>query len=535
MARERTNPPAEQLYARKWVIFGVTMIGLFMALIDVTIVNITLPELQRDLDADVDTVSWVLNAYNIVFAVLLVSMGRLADQFGRKRFFVTGMTIFTVGSLLCALSPSIDALIGFRALQAVGAAVLAPLALATTALVFPPEQRGLGLALMAVVANGAAAIGPVLGGVLVEYASWHWIFAINVPVGIAGVLLALRVMPETYDLTSSRRVDVLGMLLIGSSIFCLTYGLVEANSVGWGSFQTIALLGGATILAAGFAVSQRIGKSPMLVPALTRNRQFIGASAAMFLFAIGVMGTLFLAVIAFVNLWGYSQIDAALAITPVAVLGLLVSPLVGRRADRVAPRVMAIPALVLMSAGLVWLALEFIAEPDYARVLGPLILVGAGMGAVFPATNVGAMGSISGQELGVGSGVVNMSRQLGFALGVAILVAVFTGVIGQREDSARAEASQIASAAGYSAQRRDALLERAFSTDASEGDARPPAPRNEVERRTATLARDAARDAFSTGFLVAALATLLAAPFALAMRRKPSEAQGAATAAAAAG
>ena len=161
MARERTNPPAEELYARKWLIFGVTMIGLFMALIDVTIVNITLPELQRDLDADVDTVSWVLNAYNIVFAVLLVSMGRLADQFGRKRFFITGMTIFTVGSLLCALSPSIDALIGFRALQAVGAAVLAPLALATTAMVFPPEQRGLGLALMAVVANsGRRRSGP---------------------------------------------------------------------------------------------------------------------------------------------------------------------------------------------------------------------------------------------------------------------------------------------------------------------------------------------------------------------------------------
>ena len=303
--------------------------------------------------------------------------------------------------------------------------------------------------------------------------------------------------------------------------------------MGWDSGQTIVLLGGAALLAAAFALSQRLGRSPMLVAALTGNRQFMGASATMFLFAIGVMGTLFLAVIAFVNLWGYSQIEAALAITPVAVLGLVVSPLVGRRADRVAPRAMAVPALLVMSAGLVWLAVEFTAEPDYWAVVGPLIVVGAGMGAVFPSTNVGAMGSISGQELGLGSGIVNMSRQVGFALGVAILVAVFTGVIGQREDSARAEASQVASAAGYSPQRRDALLERAFSTDAAEGDARPPAPRNEVERRTAELARDAARDAFSTGFLVAALATALAAPFALAMRRRPSEAQGAAREAAA--
>ena len=160
VARERANPPAEELYARKWTIFGVTMIGLFMALIDVTIVNITVPTLQRKLDASVNTVSWVLNAYNIMFAVLLVSMGRLADQFGRKRFFV-------IGSLLCALAWSVHALIGFRVIQAVGAAVLAPLALATTALVFPPRQRGLGLALIAVVANTAAALGPPLGGVLV--------------------------------------------------------------------------------------------------------------------------------------------------------------------------------------------------------------------------------------------------------------------------------------------------------------------------------------------------------------------------------
>ena len=218
MPVERRNPPAELLHARKWPIFGVTMIGLFMALIDVTIVNITIPELQRELDAPVDTVSWVLNAYNIMFAVLLVSMGRLADQFGRRRFFLIGMSIFTLGSLLCAVSWSIDALIGFRILQAVGAGILAPLALATTAMVFPPAQRGLGLATIAVVANVAAAIGPPLGGVLVELASWHWIFAINVPIGLLGIVLGLRTLPETYDLTATRSVDWLGMGLLLSLI-----------------------------------------------------------------------------------------------------------------------------------------------------------------------------------------------------------------------------------------------------------------------------------------------------------------------------
>jgi EmrB/QacA subfamily drug resistance transporter len=439
----------------------------------VTIVNITVPALQKDLHASIDSVSWVLNAYNIVFAVLLVSMGRLADQFGRKSFFIAGMSIFTVGSLLCALAWSINALIAFRIIQAVGAAVLAPIALATTAMIFPPKQRGLGLALMAVVANTAGAIGPPLGGVLIEYASWHWIFLINVPIGIAGVLLGLRVMPETFDLTAHRRVDWIGMTLIGAAIFCLTYGLVEANQRGWGSPLIVGLLAGSVVLAAAFAHSQRRGRSPMLVPALTANRQFMGASTAMVLFGIGVMGTLFLAVLAFVNLWHYSEIDAALAITPIAVLGMVVSPLVGRRSDRVSPRSMAVPALLVMGTGLFWLSAAFTAEPHYLRVLPALVLVGAGMGAMFPAVNIGAMGSIGGQELGVGSGIVNMSRQLGFALGVAILVAVLNGVVGDSTDPATV------------------------------------------------------RDGFAAGFRVAGLAVLLAIPFALAMRRRPSETQAA--------
>jgi len=531
VARERRNPPAEELYARKWQIFGVTMIGLFMALIDVTIVNITIPTLQHELHAGVDTVSWVLNAYNIMFAVLLVSMGRLADQFGRRRFFLAGMSIFTVGSLLCALSGSIHALIGFRVLQAVGAGVLAPLALATTALIFPPRQRGLGLALIAVVANTAAALGPPIGGLLVEYANWHWIFLVNVPIGVVGVLLGLRVMPETYDLTATRDVDWWGMVLIGGAIFCLTYGLVEANDKGWGSTEIVSLFVGAAVFGAAFAVSQRIGRWPMLTPTLLRNRQFVAAAGSMTLFAVAVMGPLFLAVIAFVNMWGYSQLKAALAVAPIALLGMVVSPLVGRRADTVPPRLMAIPAMLVMAGGLLWIA-ELPARPHYLKVLPGLVLMGIGMGAIFPAVNVGGMGAIPGQELGLGSGIMNMARQVGFALGVALLVAVFTGVLGDRMDSARARAQAVVERAGYSPHRREAVLRRAFPSSSQQGSASFQ-PHDEVERQVGALAAGAARDGFGAGFRVAALFLLLAVPFGLAMRRPPAAAHAAAGAAAA--
>jgi EmrB/QacA subfamily drug resistance transporter len=465
----RQNPPAEELYARKWRIWTVAMVGLFMALIDITIVNITIPTLERELDAPVDTVSWVLNAYNIVFAVVLVSMGRLADQFGRKRFFLIGLAIFTLGSLLCGIAGSIDQLIAFRALQGLGAGILAPLALALTALIFPPHQRGLGLAALAIVANAAATVGPPLGGVLLEVASWHWIFLVNVPIGVIGIVMAARVMPETYDLAAGRSVDLLGMLLLGSSVLALTYGLVEANDEGWGSTLIVGLLVGAVALAIAFGLSQRYGRSPMLTAGLVRNRQFVGASVTFLLFAIGVMGQLFLAVLLLTNLWDYSALEAAWAITPVAVMGLVVAPLVGRIADRVPPRVIGIPALIAMAGGLLWFG-AVPAEPHYVEILGPLVLTGAAMGAAFPAINVGAMGSVRGQELGLGSGIVNMSRQLGFALGVAILVAVY------------------------------------------ESHGTPGSPSE-------------ARDAFADSFRVAALFVLAALPFAMAMRRRPADAE----------
>jgi EmrB/QacA subfamily drug resistance transporter len=429
---ERVNPPTELLQKNKWRIFGVMMVAWSMVLLDVAIVNIAIPELQEDLSTDVATVTWVINAYNIVFAVLLVSMGRLADQFGRKRFFLIGLTVFTIGSGLCAAAWSVEWLMFFRVVQGVGAGILAPLGFAITVLVFPPEQRGRGLALIAVVALVSSAFGPVLGGILIEIASWHWIFLINIPVGIVGVLLAWRWWPETWDLSAGREVDVRGMVLLGLAVFCLTVALVEANPFAGHLALWLSLMQAAILLGLAFFWWERRAPNPLITPGLLQNKQFRNANLGMLFFAAGAIGSLLLLSLVFINLWGYEPIEAGLALLPVPLCGLAVWPLVGRAADTRAPGEIAKPALIVMALGMLWVSFLPSTATDawtYLRILPGLMMIGVGMGIGFPALNVGAMGAVAGPEVGLASGVLNTARQLGAAIGIAILVATFGGAL----------------------------------------------------------------------------------------------------------
>ncbi len=528
MTEERRNPSTEFLHANKWRIFGVMMIGWAMALLDIAIVNIAVPELQRDLDTDIDTVSWVVNSYNIAFAVLLVAMGRLADQFGRKRFYVIGLTVFTIGSGLCAAAWTVEWLIGFRVIQGIGAGILAPLGFAITVLVFPPQQRGRGLALIAVVALVSSALGPVLGGVLVEVASWHWIFLINIPFGILGIVMALRWWPETWDLSAGREVDVKGMVLLGLAVFCLLVALVEANPFGGNLPLWLSLMQAAILLGVAFVMWERRAPNPMLRPELMENPQFRSANLGMLFFAAGAIGSLLLLSLVFLNLWGYEPIEAALAIVPVPICGLIVWPFVGRAADRRAPGEIAKPALIVMAIGLLWISFLPSTSDNafsYLRILPGLAMLGIGMGIGFPALNVGAMGAVAGPMVGLASGVLNTARQLGAAIGVAILIATFGGALHAHMSwFADEEIEDIVDEWEIPAPLAGAVIQGTLHDYAGGTETRfepKPGFDEEIIRQTA----GSAREGFAWAFRQAALLILSVLPLMGALRRTPAQAQ----------
>lgn len=504
---ERRNPDPESLYARKWPIFFACVVGAFLAYIDATIVNVSVPELQRAFDADVTTVAWVINAYNIAFAVPLVAMGRIADQFGRRRMILIGLAAFGLGSLLCAIAPSIEFLIAARVFQGIGASVLVPLSLATTIMVFRPEERGKGVAIQAVINNLGAVIGPVAGGLLLEYASWPWIFWINVPICVAAFVVVRRTVPETYDLGATRRPDVAGMSLLAGAVLALSVAVVQGNDWGWDSAPVLALFAAAVVLTIAFAISQRRGRYPMLPGTLARESRFLGAAGTFLLFSLGFMGTFFLVVVGMVELWGYSYLKAAMATLAVPAGAVVVAPFVARLSDRLPPRTLIVPATLATAGGILLLS-DFPAEADYLGILPTLLLLGAGAGVMFPVGFAGGMDTLPGQEFGLGAGLLNASRAIGVAIGVAIIAAVFTAALEPRLDDARDAIRAEAAAANYPPAQTEALLDRMRFDPERGARAEIPNP-DAIQRDARRRSVDAATEAFGVAFIVAALAVLL--------------------------
>ncbi|MCJ7510139.1 MAG: DHA2 family efflux MFS transporter permease subunit, partial [Dehalococcoidia bacterium] len=301
------------LIRHKWLVLGAAVFGLFMAVLDASIVNIAIPTIQRDLHTDIETVTWVLNAYNLVFAVLLIPAGRLADRFGRKKLFLIGIIIFSLCSLGAGLSQQIEVLIAWRAVQAIGSAIMVPVSLAIVTLVFPAHQRGLALGIWGAMAGVAGAVGPTLGGILTEYVGWQWIFLVNVPVGLVAVLAGLAIIRESREPAAMHRMDLAGTALLSISLFTLTLALIRGQEVGWSSLFITGLFATSAVSGALFVLVESIVSHPIVDLRMLRDRTFSAANVVILLFGLGFFGGLFFVIQYLTVVEGYSALKAAFA------------------------------------------------------------------------------------------------------------------------------------------------------------------------------------------------------------------------------
>ena len=323
-------PSADPGHPRKWWILIVVSFGMFMALLDVTIVNIAMPAIITDLDTTVAQASWVLNSYNLVLAVFFLSMGRVADRYGQKRVFIFGLVTFTIFSLLCGFAPNIEWLVAFRAGQGLGGAALLTISLAIVLGVFPKRQQGAAVGIWGALGTAAAAVGPALGGVLVTYGDWSWIFFVNVPIGVVAVVVCAWVIPRGERKPAAEGgIDIPGMVISGAGLFCLTLALVEGDTWGWTSATVIALFVAAAVSFPLFMWWETSTASPMFPVSLLRIRSFTAANTAILFVGVAMGGTFLMLVIFLVSVLGFSELRAALAMTIMPVLALIVAPTSG--------------------------------------------------------------------------------------------------------------------------------------------------------------------------------------------------------------
>jgi EmrB/QacA subfamily drug resistance transporter len=419
---------------RPYRVLVVVSAAVFMASLDLFIVNIAFPDIQADFGGtSLSTLSWVLNAYAIVFAALLVPAGRLADLVGRRRLFLIGLGVFVAASALCAAAPSVETLIAARILQAAGGAMLIPTSLGLLLPEFPPERRASAVGAWAAMGAVAAAAGPPIGGLLVE-ASWRWVFLVNLPVGIGVALAAVRVLRETRDPDRGSVPDLLGAALLVAGIGALTFAIVEGPDLGWGSAEIVALFTGAVVLVALFVARSARHPAPVLELPMLRVRSFAVANVGAFVFFAVFAGMLLGGVLWLTGPWGYSVLKAGLALSPGPLMAATFALPAGRLADRFGQRAVGAPGALLFAASFAWLAWRVGPEPAYASEYLPgMIAGGIGVGLTIPTLSSAAAASLPAARFATGSAVLAMSRQIGSAVGVALLVAVL-------DDPAPAEA-----------------------------------------------------------------------------------------------
>ncbi|HLS79102.1 MAG TPA: MFS transporter [Nocardia sp.] len=404
-------------------VLAVVSIGVLLTSLDLFIVNVALPQMARDFAvADLSTLSWVLNAYAVAFAALLVPAGRLGDRNGNRTAFLAGLVVFVAGSALCGVAWNVGSLVGFRLAQALGAAVLTPTSLALILAATPPDRRAGAVRLWVAFAGIGAALGPVLGGLLVAL-DWRWIFLVNVPIGLIALVLGVRLLPATRG-SGGPLPDLAGAALFTTAVAALILGLVKGPDWGWGSAWTLGCFAAAVLLAAGFAVSSARHHSPILDPALLRAPNFALMAVNAVFFQVAFAGMLLTVVLLGQDVWGWSALRTGLAIAPGPLVVPLVAILAGRLIARVGAGAVIAAGGVAFAAGLLWWAAAVTTEPDYVgALLGGMLVTGVGVGLTLPTSFAAGTGALSPQQFATGSAVLSTSRQIGLAIGVAVVVA----------------------------------------------------------------------------------------------------------------
>jgi EmrB/QacA subfamily drug resistance transporter len=407
---------------------AIVSIALFMVTLDNLVVTNALVSIREDLGASLEDLEWTVNAYTLSYAVFLLTAAAVGDRFGRRLVFAVGIGVFTLSSAAAAIAPSTDALIAARAFQGLGAAVITPLSLTLLSDAFAAEKRGLALGIWSGVSGLGVALGPVVGGAVVEGFSWQWIFWLNVPIGLALAPAALRILGESRG--SSASLDLPGVGLASGGLLGVVFGIVRAQELGWTSATVIASIAAGSVLLASFAVWETRTATPMLPMGFFRNRTFAatnGVSLAMF---FGAFGSIFLLAQFFQVAQGYSPLEAGLRTLPWTAMPIFVAPVAGILSDRIGSRPLMAAGLALQAAGLSWIAIVTEPTAAYALFVPGFVMTGSGMAMVFaPAANA-VLGSVRPDQAGQASGATNTVREIGGVLGVAVLATVFAGAGG---------------------------------------------------------------------------------------------------------
>jgi EmrB/QacA subfamily drug resistance transporter len=407
---------------------GITSVALFMVSLDNLVVTTALPVIRQQLHASVSQLEWTVNAYTLTFAVLLLTGAALGDRFGRQRLFVLGLLLFTGASAFAALATSATMLDAARALQGVGGAIVAPLTLTILSAGVPAERRGLALGIWGGIGGLAVAVGPLVGGAVVSGISWHWIFWLNVPIGLVLAPLAWRRLEETHGPEAS--LDLPGLGLASAGLLGIVWGLVRGNEHGWTSVGIVAPIAAGAALLAAFVAWELRAPTPMLPMRFFRSRTFTLANVASLLMFFGMFGSIFLLAQYFQTVQGYSPLQSGLRILPWTAMPMLVAPLAGAFSDRIGGHRLMAAGLALQGAGLLWIGAVTTATTPYADLIGPFMLSGAGMALFFaPVANV-VLAAVRPHEQGKASGATNAIRELGGVFGVAVLASVFSHVGG---------------------------------------------------------------------------------------------------------